>query len=121
MKGTSHNVANLMVYMPNEKLVYWGDGYNPPEGNDPRDFGAHPRADDRPLPGHHREQSRREDDRARARRRSEALRQSEEGDRIDRAVTAPRLGTSNAGFRAEGPPLRISHPAVPMAARRAIL
>ena len=33
MKGTSHNVAN----MPNEKLVYWGGGYNPPEGNDPRD------------------------------------------------------------------------------------
>jgi glyoxylase-like metal-dependent hydrolase (beta-lactamase superfamily II) len=38
MKGTSHNVANLMVYMPNEKLVFYGDGYNPPEGNDPRDF-----------------------------------------------------------------------------------
>jgi len=37
MKGTSHNVANLLVYMPNEKLVFWGDGYNPPEGNDPRD------------------------------------------------------------------------------------
>ena len=42
MKGTSHNVANLMVYMPNEKLVYWADGYNPPEGNDPRDFGRTP-------------------------------------------------------------------------------
>jgi glyoxylase-like metal-dependent hydrolase (beta-lactamase superfamily II) len=38
MKGTSHNVANLIVYMPNEKLVFWGDGYNPPEGNDARDF-----------------------------------------------------------------------------------
>jgi glyoxylase-like metal-dependent hydrolase (beta-lactamase superfamily II) len=38
MKGTSHNVANLMVYMPKEKLVFWGDGYNPPEGDDPRDF-----------------------------------------------------------------------------------
>jgi glyoxylase-like metal-dependent hydrolase (beta-lactamase superfamily II) len=37
MKGTSHNVANLIVYMPKEKLVFWGDGYNPPEGNDPRD------------------------------------------------------------------------------------
>jgi glyoxylase-like metal-dependent hydrolase (beta-lactamase superfamily II) len=37
MKGTSHNVANLIVYMPNEKLVFWGDGYNPPAGNDPRD------------------------------------------------------------------------------------
>jgi len=38
MKGTSHNVANLLVYMPKEGLVFWGDGYNPPEGNDPRDF-----------------------------------------------------------------------------------
>jgi len=38
MKGTSHNVANLIVYMPKEGLVFWGDGYNPPEGNDPRDF-----------------------------------------------------------------------------------
>jgi glyoxylase-like metal-dependent hydrolase (beta-lactamase superfamily II) len=38
MKGTSHNVANLLVYMPNQKLVFWGDGYNPPEGNDPRDI-----------------------------------------------------------------------------------
>ena len=24
--------------MPKEKLVFWGDGYNPPEGNDPRDI-----------------------------------------------------------------------------------
>ncbi len=38
MQGTSHNVNNLIVYMPKEKLVFWGDGYNPPEGNDPRDF-----------------------------------------------------------------------------------
>ena len=38
MKGTSHNVANLMVFMPKEGLLYYGDGYNPPEGNDPRDF-----------------------------------------------------------------------------------
>jgi glyoxylase-like metal-dependent hydrolase (beta-lactamase superfamily II) len=38
MKGTSHNVANLLVYMPSEKLLYWGDGYNPPEGSDPRDL-----------------------------------------------------------------------------------
>jgi glyoxylase-like metal-dependent hydrolase (beta-lactamase superfamily II) len=38
MKGTSHNVANLIVYMPKEGLVFWGDGYNPPEGSDPRDF-----------------------------------------------------------------------------------
>ncbi len=38
MNGTSHNANNLLVYMPKEKLVYWGDGYNPPDGNDPRDF-----------------------------------------------------------------------------------
>jgi len=37
MKGTSHNVANLLVYMPKEALVFWGDGYNPPAGDDPRD------------------------------------------------------------------------------------
>jgi glyoxylase-like metal-dependent hydrolase (beta-lactamase superfamily II) len=42
MKGTSHNVANLLVYMPGEKLLYWGDGYNPPEGNDPRDLARTP-------------------------------------------------------------------------------
>jgi len=42
MQGTSHNVANLMVYMPKEGLLYWGDGYNPPVGNDPRDFGRTP-------------------------------------------------------------------------------
>jgi glyoxylase-like metal-dependent hydrolase (beta-lactamase superfamily II) len=42
MQGTSHNVNNLIVYMPKEKLVYWGDGYNPPEGNDPRDFARTP-------------------------------------------------------------------------------
>ena len=38
MVGSTHNVANLIVYMPNEKLIFWGDGYNPPAGNDPRDF-----------------------------------------------------------------------------------
>jgi glyoxylase-like metal-dependent hydrolase (beta-lactamase superfamily II) len=37
MKGTAHNVANLIVYMPQEKLVFWGDGYNPPEGDQIRD------------------------------------------------------------------------------------
>jgi glyoxylase-like metal-dependent hydrolase (beta-lactamase superfamily II) len=42
MQGTSHNVNNLLVYMPKEKLVFWGDGYNPPEGNDPRDFARTP-------------------------------------------------------------------------------
>jgi glyoxylase-like metal-dependent hydrolase (beta-lactamase superfamily II) len=37
MKGTSHNMYNMLVYLPNEKLLYWGDGYNPPDGADPRD------------------------------------------------------------------------------------
>ena len=37
MKGTAHNVANLIVFMPREGLVFWGDGYNPPDGVDPRD------------------------------------------------------------------------------------
>src|SRR6266436_5899599 len=37
MKGTSHNVANLLVYMPAEKLLYFGDGYNPPAGDDSLD------------------------------------------------------------------------------------
>jgi hypothetical protein len=42
MKGTSHNVANVIVYMPKEGLLYYADGYNPPEGNDPRDPGRTP-------------------------------------------------------------------------------
>jgi glyoxylase-like metal-dependent hydrolase (beta-lactamase superfamily II) len=42
MKGTSHNMYNLLVYMPQEKLAYWGDGYNPPEGNDARDLARTP-------------------------------------------------------------------------------
>jgi glyoxylase-like metal-dependent hydrolase (beta-lactamase superfamily II) len=37
MKDTSHNIANLIVFMPKEGLVFWGDGYNPPQGDDPRD------------------------------------------------------------------------------------
>jgi glyoxylase-like metal-dependent hydrolase (beta-lactamase superfamily II) len=42
MKDTSHNVANLLVYMPTEKLLFWGDGYNPPSGDDPRDVARTP-------------------------------------------------------------------------------
>jgi glyoxylase-like metal-dependent hydrolase (beta-lactamase superfamily II) len=42
MKGTSHNVANLIVFMPRHGLVFWGDGYNPPAGNDARDPGRTP-------------------------------------------------------------------------------
>jgi hypothetical protein len=28
--------------MPKEGLSFWGDGYNPPAGNDSRDFGRTP-------------------------------------------------------------------------------
>ena len=42
MKGTSHNMYNLFVFMPGPGLAFWGDGYNPPEGNDPRDVGRTP-------------------------------------------------------------------------------
>jgi hypothetical protein len=28
--------------MPNEGLVFWGDGYNPPAGSDPRDLARTP-------------------------------------------------------------------------------
>ncbi len=37
-----HNGANLLVFMPKEGLIFWGDGYNPPAGADPRDFGRTP-------------------------------------------------------------------------------
>src|SRR5208282_4983982 len=50
MKGTSHNVANMLVYMPKEGLVFWGDGYNPPAGNDPRDIGRTPEHGDGAKP-----------------------------------------------------------------------
>ncbi len=33
MKNSGHNANNLIVYMPREGLVYWGDGYNPPAGD----------------------------------------------------------------------------------------
>jgi len=42
MKGTSHNMYNLLVFMPGSGLAFWGDGYNPPEGNDPRDLARTP-------------------------------------------------------------------------------
>jgi glyoxylase-like metal-dependent hydrolase (beta-lactamase superfamily II) len=37
LKDSRHNVANLMVFLPKEGLLYYGDGYNPPPGPDPRD------------------------------------------------------------------------------------
>jgi len=42
MENSGHNGANLIVYHPKAGLVFWGDGYNPPEGNDPRDFARTP-------------------------------------------------------------------------------
>jgi hypothetical protein len=42
MKNTSHNINNLLVYMPKEGLVYWGDGYNPTEGEEARDLARTP-------------------------------------------------------------------------------
>ena len=42
MKDTSHNMYNLLVYLPQHKLAFWGDGYNPPEGNEVRDLGRTP-------------------------------------------------------------------------------
>src|SRR5262249_58429003 len=41
-KARSHNVANLLVFMPREAVVFWGDGYNPPDGADPRDIARTP-------------------------------------------------------------------------------
>ncbi|HMI97035.1 MAG TPA: MBL fold metallo-hydrolase [Micropepsaceae bacterium] len=37
LKDSRHNAANLMVFLPKEGLLYYGDGYNPPPGPDPRD------------------------------------------------------------------------------------
>jgi glyoxylase-like metal-dependent hydrolase (beta-lactamase superfamily II) len=37
MANTGHNGANLLVYVPGPGLAFWGDGYNPPAGDDPVD------------------------------------------------------------------------------------
>jgi glyoxylase-like metal-dependent hydrolase (beta-lactamase superfamily II) len=37
VKGSGHHVGMIFVYSPRARAVYWGDGYNPPEGDDPRD------------------------------------------------------------------------------------
>ncbi len=37
LKESGHNVGTIIAYLPRERLVYWGDGYNPPAGDDPRD------------------------------------------------------------------------------------
>jgi glyoxylase-like metal-dependent hydrolase (beta-lactamase superfamily II) len=36
-KNAGHNGADLLVYLPRAGIVFWGDGYNPPAGDDPVD------------------------------------------------------------------------------------
>ena len=37
LQGSGHNVATLIAYLPKERILMYGDGYNPPPGDDPRD------------------------------------------------------------------------------------
>ena len=37
LQNSGHNAANLIAYLPAERLLFYGDGYNPPAGDDPRD------------------------------------------------------------------------------------
>ena len=37
VKGSGHHLGMIFIYSPRARAVYWGDGYNPPEGDDPRD------------------------------------------------------------------------------------
>ncbi len=37
LQNSGHNVATLIVYLPKEGLLYYGDGYNPPPGDNPID------------------------------------------------------------------------------------
>ena len=37
MKNSGHNTATLIAYLPKERILMYGDGYNPPAGDDPRD------------------------------------------------------------------------------------
>ena len=118
MKGTSHNVANLLVFMPKEGLVFWGDGYNPPEGNDPRDLARTPEQmidlyrvitmnnlDVKTIaPAHGAGR--------------EAVRQSQEGDRADSAMREQLHEGVRACLAASAPdvpsasPIRIRDPAL---------
>jgi glyoxylase-like metal-dependent hydrolase (beta-lactamase superfamily II) len=42
LQNSGHNVATLIAYLPAERLLYYGDGYNPPAGDDPRDLSRTP-------------------------------------------------------------------------------
>ena len=37
LQNSGHNVATLIAYLPKEGLLYYGDGYNPPPGDNPVD------------------------------------------------------------------------------------
>ena len=37
MKNSGHNTGTLIAYLPKERILMYGDGYNPPAGDDPRD------------------------------------------------------------------------------------
>jgi glyoxylase-like metal-dependent hydrolase (beta-lactamase superfamily II) len=37
LKNSGHNTATLIAYLPKERILMYGDGYNPPPGDDPRD------------------------------------------------------------------------------------
>ena len=37
LQGSGHNTATLIAYLPKERILMYGDGYNPPPGDDPRD------------------------------------------------------------------------------------
>jgi len=36
LKNSGHNTATLIAYLPKERILMYGDGYNPPAGDDPR-------------------------------------------------------------------------------------
>jgi len=36
-KNAGHNGADLIVFLPRDGIVFWGDGYNPPPGDSPMD------------------------------------------------------------------------------------
>ncbi len=37
LQNSGHNVSTLIAYLPKEALLYYGDGYNPPAGDNPID------------------------------------------------------------------------------------
>jgi glyoxylase-like metal-dependent hydrolase (beta-lactamase superfamily II) len=37
LQDSGHNTSTLIAYLPKERILMYGDGYNPPPGDDPRD------------------------------------------------------------------------------------